>query len=194
MHVSVTRNKLKEARLEIVGRLYKRGYSYSEIAKEVTKRLNLEKAISKQTVFNDCTMLLAEWKAERVQNVDDAIQKELAIIDEMIKVLWDAWEKSVLDQDLKATKKKGELLGGSKISTKEIEEQVKHEINYGDVRYIAEIRANLIERRKLLGLYSAEKREITGKDGGAIETENKTTIDYTKIPDEALLAIVNASK
>jgi len=166
MNAKEIRLKLKQARLEIVGRLYKRGYSYSEIAKEVTKQLNLDKPMNKQTVFNDCKTLLAEWKAERVQNVDDAIQKELSIIDEIIKVLWDAWEKSVLDQELKSTKKKGEVLGnGVKISTKEIEEAVKSEINYGDVRYISEIRANLIERRKLLGLYSPEKKEITGKDG-----------------------------
>jgi len=195
MNAKEIRLKLKQARLEIVGRLYKRGYSYSEIAKEVTKQLNLDKPMNKQTVFNDCKTLLAEWKAERVQNVDDAIQKELSIIDEIIKVLWDAWEKSVLDQELKSTKKKGEILGnGVKISTKEIEEAVKSEINYGDVRYISEIRANLIERRKLLGLYSPEKKEITGKDGNAIETENKTTINYSKLPDDILMAIVDASK
>ena len=33
-------------------------------------------------------------------------------------------------------------------------------VGLGDVSYIAEIRQQLIERRKLLGLYSADKREI----------------------------------
>ena len=57
-----------------------------------------------------------------------------------------------------------------------------------------ECRNVLSQMVNTLGLGQAQKIEITGKDGGAIETKNKTTIDYTKIPDEALLAIVNASK
>jgi vacuolar-type H+-ATPase subunit H len=196
MHVSVKRNKLKEARLEVVGQLYKRGYSYAEIAREATSRLNPERPYSKQTIFLDCQLLLKQWKEERVQNVDDAIQKELAIIDDIIKQLWIAWDKSVLDQELRSSKKKGEISKGdsSKITTKEIEEAVKSEINYGDVRYISEIRANLIERRKLLGLYSPEKKELTGSNGGAIQTENKTTIiEYSKLSDNTLQELINAS-
>jgi len=195
MHVSVKRNKLKEARLEVVGQLYKRGYSYAEIARETTSRLNPERPYSKQTIFLDCQLLLKQWKEERVQNVDDAIQKELAIIDDIIKQLWIAWDKSVLDQELRSSKKKGEISKGdsAKITTKEIEEAVKSEINYGDVRYISEIRANLIERRKLLGLYSPEKKELTGSNGGAIQTENKTTILYEKLSDSTLQELINAS-
>jgi vacuolar-type H+-ATPase subunit H len=196
MHVSVKRNKLKEARLEVVGQLYKRGYSYAEIAREATSRLNPERPYSKQTIFLDCQLLLKQWKEERVQNVDDAIQKELAIIDDIIKQLWIAWDKSVLDQELRSSKKKGEISKGdsTKVTTKEIEEAVKSEINYGDVRYISEIRANLIERRKLLGLYSPEKKELTGSNGGAIQTENKTTIiEYSKLSDSTLQELINAS-
>lgn len=55
-----------------------------------------------------------------------------------------------------------------------------------------ECRNILTQMINTLGLGQAQKIEITGKDGGAIE--NKTTIDYTKLPDEALLAIVDASK
>ena len=196
MNANEKRRKLREARLEVVGQLYKRGYSYAEIAREASSRLNPERPFSKQVIFLDCQSLLKQWKEERIQNVDDAIQKELAIIDDIIKQLWIAWDKSVLDQELKSTKKKGELSKGgelSRITTKEIEEAVKSEINYGDVRYISEIRANLIERRKLLGLYSPEKKELTGKDGGAIQTENKTVIEYSKLSDSTLQELINAS-
>lgn len=196
MHVSVIRNKLKQERLDIVAKFYKRAYSYADIAKEVTAILKLERPISKQTIANDCQSLLKQWKEERLQSIDENIQKELVVIDDIIKQLWIAWDKSVLDQELKSTKKKGELSKGgelSRITTKEIEEAVKSEINYGDVRYISEIRANLIERRKLLGLYSPEKKELTGKDGGAIQTENKTVIEYSKLSDSTLQELINAS-
>lgn len=64
-------------------------------------------------------------------------------------------------------------------------EQQRNDIRkYGDVSYIAEIRQQLQERRKLLGLYGAEKHEITGKDG---ERLNPTpAIDTSKLTDEEL--------
>ena len=43
-----------------------------------------------------------------------------------------------------------------------MEQQREEVICYGDPRYLEVVHKNLIERRKLLGLYSPEKKEISG--------------------------------
>lgn len=47
---------------------------------------------------------------------------------------------------------------------------------------------------KLEALDHAKKFEITGKDGKPIQTEILSEIDYAKLSDEVLLAIMNAKK
>jgi hypothetical protein len=124
-----------------------------------------------------------------------AIQLELERIDEIIMELWAQWEKS--KEDYKKTSKKrkgkpkdkdakddkeaenGEMQDKSenkeaKIYTIEREVQETEMRCLGDVSYISEIRAQLVERRKLLGLYAPEKREITGKDGKDLTIEPVT--------------------
>jgi len=153
MNYTEVRRKLKESRLEYVGKLYKRGYSYAQIAKEVNKFL--DSPVTRQTIKNDCDTLMTMWREDNIKNIDDAIQKELIIIDDLIAECWNAWNRSIGIDII------GEI-------NDDIEDLTSENYEAGDVRYIAEIRANLIERRKLLGLYSAEKREITGKDGTAL--------------------------
>lgn len=167
------RNQIKQARLEIVGQLYKRGYSVRKIAAEVMRRLDL-KTCSTQTIHKDIHELLAEWRESRLDNIDDALQLELSRIDDTIKVLWDQWEKSTQDRTVTKNKRRGAPVRGNdnnannrggnqnaeRIRTLFQEELSQEVVGLGDVSYIAEIRQQLVERRKLLGLYSAEKREI----------------------------------
>lgn len=162
------RNQIKQARLEIVGQLYKRGYSIRKIAAEVMRRLDL-KSCSTKTIHE----LLNEWRESRLENIDDAIQLELSRIDDTIRELWDQWEKSKQDRTVTKNRRKGAPVrenngngnnGGNRASerirTLYQEEMSQEVVGLGDVSYIAEIRQQLIERRKLLGLYSADKREI----------------------------------
>lgn len=167
------RNQRKQARLEIVGQLYKRGYSIRKIAAEVMRRLDL-KTCSTQTIHADIQELLNEWRESRLDNIDDALQLELSRIDDTIKVLWDQWEKSTQDRTITKNRRKGAPVrntpdnnsGNSdnqpseRMRTIYREEMSQEVVGLGDVSYIAEIRQQLVERRKLLGLYSAEKREI----------------------------------
>ena len=157
-------------RLDIIAQLYKRGYSYSEIKAEVMTRLNL-KTYSLRTVHKDVNRLLEEWRNTRIENFDHSVQLELARIDELIKEAWQAWDKSKEDYVQKSSKQKGlpNVKGEDDEDNKSSEvltilmEQSAREINQtGDPRYLDLIHKLLIERRKLLGLYSPEKREITG--------------------------------
>ncbi len=153
-------------RLDIIAGLYKRGYSYREIREEVMARLDLQ-AYSLQTVHKDVNRLLAEWRETRIENIDHAVQLELERIDEVIKEAWAAWDKSKTDYERKKAKQQGVPSGGDGESgegvvTVKMEQQKEEVICYGDPRYLEIIHKNSTERRKLLGLYSPEKKEITG--------------------------------
>ena len=157
-------------RLDIIAGLYKRGYSYREIRNEVMARLDL-KSYSLETVHKDIGRLLKEWRDTRIENFDHTVQLELERIDEIIKEAWAAWDKSKTDYERKKAKQHGIPGGGSEngengenggVVTVKMEQQREEVICYGDPRYLEVVHKNLIERRKLLGLYSPEKREISG--------------------------------
>lgn len=168
------RNQFKAARLEIVAQLYKRGYSIRAIRAEVMRRLDLA-TYSTQTVHKDVQTLLKEWRESRLEDMDDALQLELTRIDDTVQELWEQWEKSKEDYTKTQRKRKGAPArnanqdnnscdnSGDKggIRTFSIEEKTQQVIMLGNPAYIAEIRQQLAERRKLLGLYAAEKRNIT---------------------------------
>ena len=157
-------------RLDIIAGLYKRGDSYREIRNEVMARLDL-KSYSLETVHKDIGRLLKEWRDTRIENFDHTVQLELERIDEIIKEAWAAWDKSKTDYERKKAKQQGIPGGGSEngengenggVVTVKMEQQREEGICYGDPRYLEVVHKNLIERRKLLGLYSPEKREISG--------------------------------
>lgn len=153
------RDKKKQARLEIVGKLYKRGYNYRQIQAEVMARLDLE-SYSLSTVSHDVKTLLDEWRESRIADVDEAVQLELERIDEAVTELWGQWEKSKEDGVKRTRKKrasKGDDDGGGRACEERFESE---EIRFGNPAYIAEIRQQLMERRRLLGLYSPDKQEV----------------------------------
>lgn len=166
------KKQIREGRLEIVAELYRRGYSYRKIRAEVMARLGLP-TYSMRTVQNDIYYLLDEWKAERVKDIDHLVSLELKRIDETIAELWEQWERSKQNLSKKTQKQtgiptggmdagEGEAGGGS-IAILKLESNKTSEERLGDPRYIAEIRQQLMERRKLLGLYAPEKKDVSGE-------------------------------
>lgn len=166
------RRQIKEGRLEVIAQLYKRGFTIRAIKAELMKRFDL-KALSTATIHRDIQTLINEWRESRLANIDDALQLELSRIDDIVKELWEQWEKSKEDYTRTQRKRKGaptknntenseENNEGGSIKTFSIEEQTQQVIGLGNPAYIAEIRQQLSERRKLLGLYAPEKRDIKG--------------------------------
>jgi hypothetical protein len=172
-HPNRSAKQVKQARLVIVGELYKRGYTFREIKEEVMKRESLA-TYSLETVKKDVDYLLAEWRKTRIDDVDAAIQLELESIDTQIRELWIAWDRSKTDQKLKSKKQSGIAARGGKavgpsgeikdadpkIQTTAIEQSEKDQIQFGDPRYQDLINKLRMERRKLLGLYAADKSEL----------------------------------
>lgn len=159
-------NQMKLARLEIVSTLYKRGYSYRKIKEEVMKRLDL-KTYSLQTVKRDIQTLLDEWRESRLEDTDELVTLELSRIDDTCRELWEQWEKSKENFTRQTRKQKGSPTrdaetGQTSIRTYQTERTETDVQGLGDPSYIAEIRKQLEERRKLLGLYAPEKKELSG--------------------------------
>ena len=159
-------NQMKLARLEIVSTLYKRGYSYRKIKEEVMKRLDLQ-TYSLQTVKRDIQTLLDEWRESRLEDTDELVTLELARIDDTCRELWEQWEKSKENFTRQTRQQKGSPTrdaetGQTSIRTYQTERTETEVICLGDPSYIAEIRKQLEERRKLLGLYAPEKKELSG--------------------------------
>lgn len=157
-------------RMDIIAELYKRGWSYRQMRDEVKARLDL-KTYSLGTVHKDVNALLAEWRETRIENLDHAVQLELERIDDIVREAWDAWEKSKKDAEVVRSRQIGVAAkksddgddGENRIETVRLERTSAELINYGDPRYLEIIHRNLSERRKLLGLYSPEKRELSGE-------------------------------
>lgn len=162
--------QIKEGRLPIVAQLYKRGYTLRAIREEVMRRLDLP-TYSVSTVHGDIKSLLKEWRDSRLDDIDDALQLELSRIDDTVKELWEQWEKSKEDYTKTQRKRKGAPVRnatqennatGENIKTFSVEEHTSNVVGLGNPAYISEIRQQLSERRKLLGLYAPEKRDIQG--------------------------------
>lgn len=159
------RNQAKLARLEIVSQMFLRQYTVRQIRAEVMKRLNLS-TYSTATVQNDIKTVLEELQQQRLDNAEYALQLELERIDETCRELWAQWEKSKEDYVRTMKKRKGvPQFGdeGGKSKTTQIETRESTVVGLGNVSYISEIRAQLQERRKLLGLYAPEKKEVSGE-------------------------------
>jgi hypothetical protein len=157
------RVKLMESRLEIVSSLYKRAYTYRDIRNEVINRLGLE-SYSLKTVKKDIERMLTLWREHELADTDEYVKLELARIDDAVHELWEQWEKSKQNYTKTSSKKKGapdKKDSGNTLRTYQKEETETEVIRLGDVSYISEIRAQLAERRKLLGLYAPEKKDVT---------------------------------
>lgn len=154
--------QVKLARLEIVAKLYKRGYSYADIQREVREQLGMDKGYSLRTVHKDVHTLLEEWKETRIEDVDKAIQAELVRLNEMEKEAWQEWDKSKQDHEKKRAKQQKTSGEGGDDAVR-MEQQREEVIGFGDPRYLDIVHKCGIERRKILGLYAPEKKDISGE-------------------------------
>lgn len=78
-----------EKRRTAVADMYVRGWSYRRIAEVV--------GVSAKTCHKDVQASIAEWREQRLGNIDDERSRELAKIDRVEMSAWDGWEKSQRD-------------------------------------------------------------------------------------------------
>lgn len=86
----------RSARAIEISDLYLKGWSMGKIADEL--------GISVATVHTTLKTLREEWMAVATINFDERKAEELARLDRMERVAWEAWERSTEDLEVKITK------------------------------------------------------------------------------------------
>lgn len=174
-------NNLKTIRRTLIAQLLKRGYTCREMAEEIKARLDL-KTCSPSTVASDIKFLLAEWRQTSLMSTEEYVQLELQRIDDIIKEAWDAWDKSKTTYEKKRATQHGVPTnpnggGGNgsddnSITMMGISQSSELMSPSGDPRYLDIIHKATIERRKLLGLYAPEKKNMDVTSGGDAISNN----------------------
>jgi hypothetical protein len=129
--------------------LYLQGKFQSEIASVL--------GVSQQQVSYDLAAIQRRWRSDTTINLDEAKQKELARVDNLERVYWGAWERS-LEEKVKTRTEKQTGKDGGKAS-------VEKETLLGNPAYLAGVQWCISERCKLLGLYAPTKIAPTTPDG-----------------------------
>lgn len=142
--------------------LYKEGWTQSRIAQEI--------GVSQAQISYDLAAIRKEWRESALRDFDAAKMRELEKIDLIESEAWEAYHRSKEERQ-KAVKEKveGDTSGRTKV-------QVTTEKVDGDPRFLSQIMACIDRRCKILGINAPERHELTGKDGGPVQTESSVKI------------------
>lgn len=143
-----------------IAELYLRGLKQYQIAEAME--------MTESTVSRDLDAIRAQWKESPLIDFNEAVQRELAVLDIIQAQAFEAWEKSKEDEVFKMQS------GGEGL---EARGTISRRSRVGDEKYLKIIRDCVDTRAKLLGLYK-QTIEHTGKDGQPIQVN--TTIDTMK--------------
>lgn len=151
----------KAAVAYFVSDLLAKGFNNQQIIETVNKKYDLDWKLRHVNVMKE--LLHKLWRCEIAHTMNDQIAREVATIDTQLKEAWSAWEfskKGIQRKKSRNEKKSGdESLEGSYDLTEVITEE---DITAGDVKYLQHINELGKEKRKLLGLYAPEKKEMKG--------------------------------
>lgn len=109
--------------------------------REVAERLEC----STQTISLDLRAVRAEWQSQAMKKMEEAVEAELAKIDQTEMEAWAAWMRSQGDAE-----KKTEGDGGKKRTAR---------TQYGDAKFLEIVLRCVEQRCKLLGLDAAKRQE-----------------------------------
>jgi DNA-binding CsgD family transcriptional regulator len=147
-----------EARRKRVADLYLQGMAQFQIAEEL--------GVSQASVSNDLTAIRAEWLALAVIDYSDGVAKELAKIDHLEEVAWEAWQRSCEDaeqtrrrREFIREKVKGKPRGHRLVPVSSTVETTRRG-QAGDPRFLDKVSWCIDQRCKLLGLVKAPDNKV----------------------------------
>lgn len=150
-----TRKKAeREAHLKQIQIWYCQGMLQAEIAQEL--------GISQQQVSYDLKALQKRWHEQSMQAINTAKAKELAKIDALEQVYWQAWIKSCEDAETKTQKQKGTVKqyedeDGAFVSESPSERIRTLKGQSGDPRFLQGVQWCIQQRVKIMGVEAAIK-------------------------------------
>lgn len=176
--MAATRTKFqREHDLEYVSNLYLQGWSQQRIAEKLASERDYE--VSRVTIGNDLKEVNRRWQQNTNIPLDEHKIKELARIDKLEAHYWEEYFASKEKRTIKTKSGNSKSTAVKKGKDgKEIEisppSQViqatseRIEEREGNPAFLQGVERCIKLRCDLLGLNAPEKKEVTGKDGGAI--------------------------
>ena len=136
------------ARREKVWGMYVRGMWQAEIGREL--------GVDQKTISNDLKALQEEWVNRVVLGaVDQHKAEQLAKLDSIERACWEAWNRSCQPKSKTSAK-------SVKADSDREETSATEENQYGDPRFLAEIRHCVHERCEILGLHAPKNVKMSG--------------------------------
>ncbi len=120
------------------------------------EEIGLIVGLSRPTVSQHLARAHEDWKANALASYEAKVRRELAKLDKVEATLWEAWRRSCKDAVVttsEVVQGRGKTQG-SKAGTSKISE--RREGQAGDARFLAEIRACVELRAKVLGLITKQ--------------------------------------
>jgi hypothetical protein len=156
-----TKDQIKRDRMR-VSELMLQGYSHQDIADTLERETGIK--LSRRTITADVSIIRKDWLAERRDNYDMLVNRELARCDTTEKTIWEAWRASCSGSERKIVEEIAQQLSDE-------EEDIELAINKvttimdtkgkaGDPRFLDKILQVQRERRRLLGLYAPARLGI----------------------------------
>ena len=178
----------RESDLPLIAEMYKEGKLQVQIGQFF--------GLSQGQISYDIADILRRWRADSSGFVTEAVEQELRKINSLEIVAWQEWDKSLNDAitttvetktvTLKDVDPDGNVMLLPAIETKTTRRVTKQT---GNTAYTDTVKWCIEQRCKISALYAPTKSELTGKDGGPIETKDVTKPDLSKLSLDELLQL-----
>jgi hypothetical protein len=147
--------KIRDRRL--IASLYLKGEYQSDIAAQV--------GISQGQVSKELAVLQADWRASTLIDINEAKARELAKIDALELVYWQAWERSQLDAESEITKMQGTPPKPNEQNPvpAKMETQKRREGQSGNPAFLKGVEWCINKRCEIIGVNAPVKQEIDNK-------------------------------
>lgn len=139
---------------EEIARLYLQRWTQAEIGRKL--------GLSRQQVGYDLEAVRQEWLQSSLVNFNALKAEQLARIDRLEAVHWEAWEASKKPRETTLSEQTD---GGD---GKRVRAQIRKEDQYGDPRFLAGVQACIKQRCDILGLNAPVETRVTGAGGGPV--------------------------
>lgn len=150
--------------LDFVEDLYVRCVPINKILQELND--SRPYSLTQQMLSYDLAAIRERWKKRSESSIMEQISKELASLDKIESEAWEAWKRS--QGKAETLTRKGKKAAGSSAgadgkgeSGETIEVTKREEDQIGDPRFLAEARACVVERRKMMGLDKPSRIKVS---------------------------------
>jgi predicted transcriptional regulator len=146
--------KAVDRRVEIA-EMYLKGRRQSEIAQEL--------GTTQATISRNLAAVREEWLKSALVNFNEAVARELAKTDNLERVYWESWERSLEPFKSKTIKARGNPKTEDELKSS-AEQTLKTEDRNGDPRFLQGVQWCIEKRCKLLGLDVPDRIQIDWRE------------------------------